>query len=112
MVASVSSFGEDKNRSQNSFDPDTYARYYAKQNGITVVEARYQLRTKYGAPTSFGVKTAESPQKTQNSELQAQALIKNPDKLKQQLLDIVAFLDSDTEETKGAKSLTDREIYM
>jgi|GEM_PF-5517576 len=112
MAVSIGSFGENNNRFQGGFDPDSYARYWAKQNGITVIEARSQLRTKYGAPLPMGVRANEDLQKPRNYELQIQNLTKKPDKLKQQLLGIIAFLNSDTEETESGKSLTDRGLYM
>lgn len=120
MAASVSSFGENRNRLQCGFDPDTYARYYAKQNGITVVEARYVLRTKYGASTAISsgvgqkseINTSEASKKSYDSELQMQTWIKSPQKLGQQLAGIVAFLDSESNADEGNKSLTDKELYM
>ena len=110
MVASIGSVGF-----QGGFDPDTYARYYAKQNGITVVQAREQLRVKYGAPTcpSTGVvqraeaKASEDTQKSYNFEPQTQS----PNKLGQQLLGIIAFLDSGQNAGEGQKSLTERGLY-
>lgn len=48
-------------------DPDTYAKTYATQNGITVDEAKEQLRAKYGDPKPQNDESIFSNNNTENS---------------------------------------------
>jgi hypothetical protein len=58
IFMSISGIGQGGNFFSNKLDPDAYAKQYAAMNGISVEQAREELKTKHGDPQQAQMHTA------------------------------------------------------